>query len=232
MIALILMLKKYKVRGGLGVDMPSNWTALHWGLSRENVEFIIAAAEPKVKHFAKVIIAGEKYFDGLIPLILGLGLMPLSLMYLILGHLLLAKLLFASKKCTGCGVCANLCPKRAITMIDSRPCWGYACDNCMACMNYCPQQAVEASPIMAGVVYYLSTVPAAVYLGDLAGLSPQYWGIIWYIYLLAAVWLAYLFLHTAMGWRLFNMLFSALTHTRYYRRYHAPGVGIKDFNRK
>ncbi|EGW40902.1 hypothetical protein [Desulfosporosinus sp. OT] len=33
LIALILILKGYIVRGVMGIDMPSNWMSLHWGLN-------------------------------------------------------------------------------------------------------------------------------------------------------------------------------------------------------
>jgi hypothetical protein len=46
----------------------------------------------------------------------------------------------------------------------------------------------------------------------------------------AAVYLAYRFLHIAMGGA--NRLVGALTYIRYYRRYHASGVAIKDIKRK
>lgn len=239
--ACLLFLKGYKVRGVMGVDMPSNWTAVHWGLSRENLEFITSAAEPRVKHFAKTVLSGQVYFDGIIPLALGVWLVPISFAYLVLAQFILSKLFFASDKCIGCGCCANICPKRAITMTGKtkkRPYWSYSCDSCMACMNYCPHKAVEASPILAIIFYYVTTIPVSAFFLQNILTVPLNWvpinlyGIIQYIYVLTSVFLAYLLLHTTMGGRLFSMILSRLSHTYYFRRYHVPDVSLKEFDGK
>lgn len=237
----LLFLRGYKVRGVMGVDMPSNWTALHWGLSKENVEFIIAAAQPRVKHFANTILGGKVYFDGMIPLSLGICLLPISFAYLALAQFLLSKLFFASDQCVGCGYCATICAKEAITMkgkTKKRPYWSYSCDSCMACMNYCPHRAVEASPILAILFYYLTTIPISTYLlqhilnEPLNEVLINVAEIIQYSYILISVFLAYRLLHTTLGGRLFNMIFSRLSHTYYFRRYHTPHVSVKEFAQK
>lgn len=239
--AFLLFLKGYKVKGVMGIDMPSNWTAVHWGLSKENAEFIISAAEPKVKEIAEIILLGQVYFRGFIPLVLGLLLGPISFMYLIMAQLILSKLFFASDKCVSCGLCSTICPTKAIKMtgkIKKRPYWSYSCDSCMACMNYCPHQAIEASPILAIVFYYITTVPAAIYLqgcifnGYLDWLPINWVGIVQYVFVLISVYLAYILIHQVMGWRLFSMIFSRLSHTHYLRRYHAPDVTIKEINNR
>lgn len=240
LLAVLLFFKGYKVRGVMGVDMPSNWTALHWGLSKENSEFIISCAEPRVKHFAKSVLSGKVYFDGMIPLQLGICLIPISVGYLVLAQLMLSKLFFTSPQCVGCGLCARICPKKAITMtgkIKQRPYWSYSCDSCMACMNYCPYKAIQASPIFANVFYYLTTIPVATYLlQNLFVVSFPWFPIAWagtqYVYILTFVFLTSLLLHRMLGGRVFSLLMTRLSHTYYFSRYHAPGVTIKDLQQK
>lgn len=231
--ALLLLLKGYKFRGVMGIDMPSNWTALHWGLSSKNVGHIFSRAESKVKRFATVILQGDTNFNGIISLILGLILAPISLMYLVLAQFVLAKLFFASDKCVGCGVCAQYCPKQAISMTghdkEKRPYWRYSCDSCMACMNYCPQEAIEVSPLLAVVFYYITTVPFISYLiHNWTGycIRGNWNEFIQYISVLITVYLVYLISHQLMRYPLVRTIFSKLTHTRYFRRYHAPGVSF------
>jgi len=237
--ACLLFLKGYKVRGVMGIDMPSNWTAVHWGLSKENTQFIISAAQPKVQHFAKVVLAGQVYFDGIISLALGLWLAPISIMYLMMAQLILSKLFFASDQCSGCGLCANSCPKHAIVMkgiTRKRPYWTYSCDSCMACMNYCPHRAIEASPILAIIFYYLAAVPVSTYLLSHIVTAPLTWlpmnwaGIIQYAYVLMSIFLVSRLLHTALGWRVFSMILSRLSHTHYFSRYHAPDVTLEQLH--
>lgn len=229
--AFLLLLKGYKIRGVMGIDMPSNWTALHWGLSIENVEHIISQAESKVKRFATLILQGDTKFNGIISLVLGLMLAPISLMYLVLAQFVLAKLFFASDKCVGCGVCARYCPKQAIRMTgkdkEKRPYWRYSCDSCMACMNYCPHEAIEVSPLLAVVFYYIATVPFISYLiSNWTGyyIEKNWIDLIQYISILLTVYLVYLISHQFMRFPLVRTIFSKVTHTRYFRRYQAPGV--------
>ncbi|WP_312523279.1 EFR1 family ferrodoxin [Anaerospora sp.] len=242
LIALLLWLRGYTVRGVMGVDMPSNWTAVHWGLSKDNAAVITGMAEAKVKRGVQTVLAGNKHFDGLVQVLIGLILAKISLMYLILAQLVLAKLFFASDRCNGCSLCREICPKQAIRMTggqERRPYWSYSCDSCMACMNYCPQKAIEVSPLVILLFTYLTSIPVAVYAGNwlaksfaieleqlpLAGFSIQY------LYILLAVAVTYRLLHMALGIRPVRKLVGALSHTRFFRRYQAAGVTLRQIHR-
>jgi len=60
LIALIMLLKGYIVIGVMGLDMPSNWMSLHWGLNLENSRFIINRARVKVDFFINNILEGKR----------------------------------------------------------------------------------------------------------------------------------------------------------------------------
>lgn len=51
--------------------------------------------------------------------------------------------LSVSEKCTGCGLCAKVCPANNIVMENGRPEWTHRCENCLACYNFCPQKAIS-----------------------------------------------------------------------------------------
>ena len=54
-----------------------------------------------------------------------------------------AKQFTVNEKCTGCGLCAKLCPTCAITLHDGHPVWEDNCTHCMACITRCPAEAIE-----------------------------------------------------------------------------------------
>lgn len=48
-----------------------------------------------------------------------------------------------SDRCTGCGVCAGVCPVRNIRMENGHPAFSHACEQCMACIQHCPAEALN-----------------------------------------------------------------------------------------
>ena len=64
------------------------------------------------------------------------------------------KAFIAGEKCTGCGACVRLCPRKNITLSGGRPRWSGNCTHCMACISYCPTQAIEYGKKSAGKPRY------------------------------------------------------------------------------
>lgn len=69
-------------------------------------------------------------------------------------------------KCTGCGICAAVCPVGNIQLTERRPAWQHHCENCLACYNWCPQQAVQGG-ITKGHFYHHQDVELPDMLVDL-----------------------------------------------------------------
>ncbi len=46
-------------------------------------------------------------------------------------------------ECTGCGLCAKVCPVSNIKMEKRRPVWQHHCERCLACIQWCPCEAIE-----------------------------------------------------------------------------------------
>lgn len=202
-LALILALKGYIVRGVLGIDMPSNWMALHWGLSPGNVAAIMARGEARTRRFMARVLAGRSCFGGLICLMLGLLLLPVSFGYSLLGRFYLAKLFYASYRCTGCGLCARSCSNGAVRMQGGKhryPYWTFKCESCMRCMGFCPVEAVEASQPLGVLLYFVTTVPVSYFLvnrgggwlSGMAGINNWVGVLLQYAYALIAIYLVYL----------------------------------------
>ena len=240
LVALILLLKGYRVRGWLGLDMPSNWTTLHSGLHPDNVAAIIARSKVRLADFMRVVLSGgRRYTWGM--LLLGLLLLPISFGYLLVGRFYLGRLVFASDRCSACGLCADHCPVGAIKMWgrgkSRRPYWTMRCENLMRCMAYCPTQAIEAGHSWAVILYFVTSVPAATAvlnwltarysgLGDLNNRAMH--GLLEYVYVLLSMSLAYMAFSLLLRVPLINRFFTVTTLTHYYRRYHEPDTTLND----
>ncbi len=59
-----------------------------------------------------------------------------------IGSRFFGRRLKANDDCTGCGLCAERCPRGNIEMRNGRPVFGSRCVVCLRCVYGCPQQAV------------------------------------------------------------------------------------------
>ena len=240
LVALLLALKGYGVRGVMAVDMPSNFLIAHPGFSEPSARAIVARAEPKCRRFASTILAGRRCFGGTIPLLLGLLLLPVSLAYALLGRFVLAKMMFASTRCTGCGQCARACPFGAIRMQSgepARPYWTFSCENCLRCMAWCPEQAVESGHSLGLLLCLVASIPVSVYALDwIAARVPlpavlNSVGVrllLQYPFTLFVLWLTYLLFSAAIRIPAVNKLFTYTTLVHWFRRYHEPDTSLDD----
>jgi Pyruvate/2-oxoacid:ferredoxin oxidoreductase delta subunit len=240
LVALILVAKGYRIRGMAGVDMPSNWLALHPSLPPRAVDGIISRARAKTARLSDIILSGKRRLGNWLAPVFGLLVLPISLGYLVIGRLFLAKLFFASDRCTGCALCAEHCPNGAIEMRgtedEALPYWTFRCESCMRCIAYCPVQAVQASHLLAIGFYLLARVmPTAAALAWVTARIPPFsflrhiprWIVLW-INALATLALAYPLFHLLLRVHPFNWFFTHTTLTQVYRRYHEPATTLEE----
>ena len=258
LIALVLALKGYSVRGVMGLDMPSNFMIAHPGFPPASARAIIARGETKALGFIETVLggpqraacpnaafgarlaasrAGRRRFAGFISLLLGLVLLPVSLAYALVGRFYLAKMMFANSACNGCGLCAKHCPFGAIRMWGRekpRPYWTFSCENCLRCLAWCPRRAVESGHSLGVILYFVATLPAAVYAMNWLGAKLSLPNnvatrlLLQYPYILLSLFVTYLLFALVIRIPAINRLFTYTTLVHYYRRYHEPDTSLED----
>ncbi len=247
LIALILFLKGYKLRGIMGLDMPLNWMTLVPGMHPKKVEVILTRGKEKAAKFMMDILSGKRRcysVDSIIQLFFGILIAPISVAYIIFGRFFIAKLFFANHRCNGCGICVDNCPHGSLRMWGKnkpRPYWSLTCASCMRCMAYCPQEAVEGSQPLAVIMFYVATIPTWVYLLNwLSSVWPKIENInnaatLWvleYSYALLSIVIIYYIFSLLVRIPILNRFFTYTTFTHLYRRYHEPETKLRDIRVK
>lgn len=58
-----------------------------------------------------------------------------------LKRLTIVKSFSVTRSCTGCGICARICPMDNIRIVEKRAAHGNRCAACYACVHWCPEHA-------------------------------------------------------------------------------------------
>ena len=242
-IALILKLKGYNVRGSRSVDMPSNWFLLHPIQHPKSHEAIIGRAEHKVAHFMETIFSNRTVWftmNNLYEITWGILLSLISVGYLLIGRFFLAKLFFTNRNCNGCGVCAHYCTVGAIKMWgkeNPKPFWKYNCESCMRCAAFCPHNAIEAGHSWGVILFFITGVPISaylfswldVYIPGMGSLEGHWIGdIVNFIYYYPAIFISYYIFYALIRIPAINWLFTHTTMTHFWGRYRESNTKLKN----
>ncbi len=60
------------------------------------------------------------------------------------------KAYWTTDDCTGCGICAKVCPRDNITIEVKRPKWHNNCEACAGCINWCPNHSLQSGDTSEG----------------------------------------------------------------------------------
>lgn len=138
------LLKKYgaTILGGLHLKMPDSVcdSRLLKKTAEQNRE-IIEAADRKIESAAEQIKCGNYPRDGITIFSHMVGLLGQRLWFYrkTTGY---TDKLKVSDNCTGCGLCASLCPMKNISIQGEKAVGGDRCTMCYRCISHCPQKAI------------------------------------------------------------------------------------------
>ena len=122
------------------VKMPGNYIVGHQVPSTDKVKEILDAAAGKVEKAARAIAAGERK-PVIRKAILWSKIINRNYLYKNIDEW--DEEFLTTDKCTGCGLCAGVCPVGNIKMEERRPVWQHNCERCLACIHWCPCEAIE-----------------------------------------------------------------------------------------
>lgn len=137
------------------VQMPINWTTSSqppFPPDKEEAKFIIEQGVAQTQNIAKEIISDiRKYHEFNYPK--RYGKFKFYSDYLLFKYLGLSNLWRNFKvyeNCSGCGICAKICPTGSIKICptgsikikDKQPVWSSTCEQCMRCVNSCPNESI------------------------------------------------------------------------------------------
>ncbi|MDD2594753.1 MAG: EFR1 family ferrodoxin [Bacteroidales bacterium] len=120
--------------------------------SEEGARKKIEAARAKLPVVIAAVRARKKGVKDVIA-----GLFPFTKTYLIRPGFVKNvsdKKYHSTKECTGCGLCARVCPLHNIEMVDGKPQWTGHCTQCMACYHHCPTNAIQFGTTTLGKGQY------------------------------------------------------------------------------
>lgn len=131
-----------KLAAGFSVSMVNNCTTIAQAPPENKQIAKLTKARLAVERICESVKKQVRYIDGGNPVLnwyfsgvlhkKAIGFIPTAAQYF-----------FADEKCSGCGMCAIVCPMHNIALDEKKPQWQERCEQCYACLQWCPKEAIQ-----------------------------------------------------------------------------------------
>lgn len=142
MFAALLAERGCRLSASFSVVMVDNYVPLFTMPTDEKRDAILRKADARIEEICRMIVqrtAGDHdSCKGLAPLLVTAVSYPLYHYGRKTGKFA------AGASCSGCGLCAEICPSAAIVMEEGRPSWVKdKCTLCFGCLHRCPRETIN-----------------------------------------------------------------------------------------
>jgi ferredoxin len=148
--------KKMLFRGYTEFKMPRNYIANNWypELERVEIERRISDSSKKLSEVAEAIRNRGRLKSRHVWLSEKITTVPFNPVWCRFKQPTVP--FHAKASCISCGRCVQLCPVKAITMVNGKPLWTKeSCAHCMSCIQNCPVEAIEYGNVTQSKKRYL-----------------------------------------------------------------------------
>ncbi len=137
-----MFLRAYHVDALFSIKMVENYVPLFKIESEEIIQEHINRANIEMDGIIRQITNMDKGFydeaKGIFPHITTLFTYP------IYKHGRKTRDFTVNDSCIGCGLCENICPRKAMRIEKEKPVWQIPqCELCLGCLHRCPKQAID-----------------------------------------------------------------------------------------
>ncbi len=141
-IKTILEEKKRKLNAGFVIRMPGTYLPMYGANSLRTQNRKFRAKNKKVDRIAQIVLNGQDTRIERSPV--GIDRLFAPAMSRNMDQFSEKDRSFSvDPGCSGCGICAKVCPFGNIEIKSNRPDWLHRCSQCFACIHLCPKNCIQ-----------------------------------------------------------------------------------------
>lgn len=139
-----LAAKKVTLNYAQTVLMPDNF----FGIPEETRQKVLSASEPVIAKIAEEVAERKEDVASVKEAMLWKLFGTSASWWYLKNRLKFNVMSVDASKCVGCGICADICQMKNITLVEGKPVFGDNCANCFGCAHWCPQTAINAGKLI------------------------------------------------------------------------------------